>query len=220
MSAITDWSFGILPIFFVWKMQMTPRTKVSVILILSLGFLYVIHPARRKFLEMRTDDHSASSATIVRIVYIRSLTETKDYSWEAINLVKWSMVEPAIAITAANIATLRPLLNTVFCFSTKAVDSKVGEEESVTGESRLPNRHDRSAVSAKYYSPEFADMLGLSPRASVTTQITAGRRSLNKASAWFSLARVMSRGERKENKMGVDDGSPGIHKTTVITIHK
>ena len=42
MSAITDWSFGILPIFFVWRMQMNPRTKFSVILILSLGFLYVL----------------------------------------------------------------------------------------------------------------------------------------------------------------------------------
>ena len=39
MSVVTDWSFGILPIFFVWKMQMNPRTKFSVILILSLGFL-------------------------------------------------------------------------------------------------------------------------------------------------------------------------------------
>ena len=39
MSAVTDWSFGILPVFFVWGMKMTARTKVSVILILSLGFL-------------------------------------------------------------------------------------------------------------------------------------------------------------------------------------
>jgi len=39
MSAITDWAFGILPIFFVWNMQMNPRTKISIILILSLGFL-------------------------------------------------------------------------------------------------------------------------------------------------------------------------------------
>jgi hypothetical protein len=39
MSAFTDWIFGILPIFFVWKMRMNPRTKMSVILILSLGFL-------------------------------------------------------------------------------------------------------------------------------------------------------------------------------------
>lgn len=39
MSALTDWAFGILPIFFVYRMMMNPRTKYSVILILSLGFL-------------------------------------------------------------------------------------------------------------------------------------------------------------------------------------
>jgi len=39
MSAVTDWVFGILPVFFVWKLKMNPRTKLSVILILSLGFL-------------------------------------------------------------------------------------------------------------------------------------------------------------------------------------
>lgn len=39
MSAITDWAFGILPVFFVWGIHMNPRTKVTVILILSLGFL-------------------------------------------------------------------------------------------------------------------------------------------------------------------------------------
>jgi hypothetical protein len=42
MSAVTDWSFGILPVFFVWKMKMNPRTKFSVIIILSLGFLSVL----------------------------------------------------------------------------------------------------------------------------------------------------------------------------------
>jgi hypothetical protein len=39
MSAVTDWVFGILPISFVWNLKMDPRTKLSVILILSLGFL-------------------------------------------------------------------------------------------------------------------------------------------------------------------------------------
>jgi hypothetical protein len=42
MSALTDWAFGILPVFFVWKMEMNPRTKISVVLVLSLGFLYVL----------------------------------------------------------------------------------------------------------------------------------------------------------------------------------
>ena len=39
MSAVTDWAYGILPITFVWKRKMNPRTKLSVVLILSLGFL-------------------------------------------------------------------------------------------------------------------------------------------------------------------------------------
>lgn len=39
ISALTDWIFGILPIFFVWRLRMDGRTKLSVVLILSLGFL-------------------------------------------------------------------------------------------------------------------------------------------------------------------------------------
>lgn len=39
MSAVTDWAYGTLPITFVWKVKMNPRTKLSVVLILSLGFL-------------------------------------------------------------------------------------------------------------------------------------------------------------------------------------
>jgi hypothetical protein len=39
MSAVTDWSFGILPISFVWGLKMNPSTKLSVTLVLSLGFL-------------------------------------------------------------------------------------------------------------------------------------------------------------------------------------
>ncbi|CZT51138.1 related to integral membrane protein [Rhynchosporium secalis] len=155
MSAITDWSFGILPIFFVRKMQMDPRTKFSVILILSLGFF-------------------ASSATIVRIVYIKALTDTEDYSWEGINLVKWSMVEPAIAITAMNIATLRPLFTRFLSHASKQFDSSTQSEYQTrsSGESRH-NFTGRDSISAALYSTEFAELLGLS-RVGVTTQITAG----------------------------------------------
>ncbi|KAK0118583.1 hypothetical protein ONS95_007469 [Cadophora gregata] len=157
MSAITDWSFGILPIFFVWKMQMNPRTKLSVILILSLGFF-------------------ASTATIVRIVYIKALTETDDYAWEGINLVKWSMVEPAIAITAMNIATLRPLFkNFLSSFASKRFDPSSIDSDETLRPSNDSRSHfaRRNSVSAKDYSVEFAELLGLS-RVGVTTHISAG----------------------------------------------
>src|SRR5277367_2471267 len=35
-SVLTDWAFCILPMFMVWNMQMTPRTKVSVYMIFAL----------------------------------------------------------------------------------------------------------------------------------------------------------------------------------------
>lgn len=37
ISALADWTLGILPIFLVWDLAMNPRTKVSVALILALG---------------------------------------------------------------------------------------------------------------------------------------------------------------------------------------
>lgn len=37
LSAAVDWTLGILPIFLVWNLNMTPRTKISVALILALG---------------------------------------------------------------------------------------------------------------------------------------------------------------------------------------
>lgn len=41
ISCATDWILGIIPIFLVWNVQMNPRTKVSVALILGLGAMYV-----------------------------------------------------------------------------------------------------------------------------------------------------------------------------------
>lgn len=39
LSALADWTLGILPIFLVWDLNMNPRTKISVAIILALGAL-------------------------------------------------------------------------------------------------------------------------------------------------------------------------------------
>ncbi|TVY78177.1 hypothetical protein LSUE1_G007121 [Lachnellula suecica] len=214
MSAITDWAFGILPIFFVWGMQMNPRTKFSVVLILSLGFF-------------------ASSATIVRFVYIRTLADTDDWSWEGINLVKWSMVEPAIAITASNIATLRPMFKSFVVFASKRFDSKINDEERWSADSRLRLRKNQHSNSAKLYSPEFADLLGLS-RVGVTTKITAGGSDPEtpKSRRKFSLALLNKEKNENESQTELNDGtnfrkgsdgmdwSSGIRTTTVIMVDR
>jgi hypothetical protein len=141
------------------------------------------------------------------------------------------MVEPAIAITASNIATLRPLFKNFFMFASKRFDSQTDDEERVSGDSRFPSRQDMNSVSAKLYSPEFADMLGLS-RIGVTTQISAGGSApeRNQIRRKFSLARVMSYGEKAESQTelnfvpnfpkGAGDWGAGIRTTTVITFDK
>ncbi|KAE9374487.1 hypothetical protein N431DRAFT_372091 [Stipitochalara longipes BDJ] len=92
ISAWADWTLGIIPIFLVWNLAMNPRTKVSVALILALGAI-------------------GSTATVVRIPYIKQLAQD-DFLYSTTDVAIWSTVEPGIGITAAALATLRPLFRT------------------------------------------------------------------------------------------------------------
>jgi hypothetical protein len=172
---------------------------------------------------------SASTATIVRIVYIKRLTDTDDYSWEGINLVKWSMVEPAIAITAMNIATLRPLFKN-FHFSSKRFDGSIDDEEGrMSGDSQKRLRAHGNSVNANDYSVEFAQLLGLS-RVGVTTLITAGGSDAerNQMRKRFALRRPSTLREKSDSESQTElnpvqsptdyiDWSGGIKATTVVT---
>ncbi|KAG4031250.1 hypothetical protein MFRU_009g00410 [Monilinia fructicola] len=154
VSAVTDWAYGILPITFVWKMKMNPRTKLSVVLILSLGFF-------------------ASTATLVRIYYINKLSQTTDYTWEGINLVKWSIVEPAIALTAASFATLRPLFSSGSQKKAVSIYSDTSAPTGKTSQETLVESEDE-------YSKQFAAMLGLSDTYGVRTYVYADKKIVPK----------------------------------------
>ncbi|KAM0229804.1 hypothetical protein ACHAPO_009691 [Fusarium lateritium] len=91
ISCVSDWTYSILPIFLVWKLQMSRRTKISVVGILAAGAI-------------------ASSATIIRFPYLYSLTDIDDFLYSTSDVAIWSTVETGLGITAAAVATLRPLL--------------------------------------------------------------------------------------------------------------
>jgi hypothetical protein len=55
--------------------------------------------------------NSGSTATIVRIPYIKQLAQD-DFLYSTTDVAIWSTVEPGIGITAAAMATLRPLFRT------------------------------------------------------------------------------------------------------------
>ncbi|TDZ49809.1 hypothetical protein CTRI78_v007810 [Colletotrichum trifolii] len=90
INCLADWSFGILPLFIVWSLSLPKRTRFLAFAILSFAAI-------------------GSAATIVRSIFIPTLLNGDDFLWATTDVALWSTVEPGIGITAASIATLRPL---------------------------------------------------------------------------------------------------------------
>lgn len=141
------------------------------------------------------------------------------------------MIEPAIAITAMNIATLRPMFKTVLHFASKRFDSNGDLEEAkrASGESRATTMRARNSVSAKDYSNEFAELLGLA-RVGVTTHISAGDTPQEKDQMRkrFMLNRTFTKiSQKNESQTELNAVSPlssdgidwmgGIVATTTVT---
>jgi hypothetical protein len=133
------------------------------------------------------------------------------------------MVEPAIAISAAAIATLRPLFKN-FRVTTKRFPN----------DSELSMSTDRTSAdirkSGQEYSAEFAQMLGLN-KYGVTTTITAGKRTSTDPWNWIWKKRAEtsmrndneSQTELSYVKSEYDGVSPfdwgsGIKTTTTVVI--
>ncbi|RAL62929.1 hypothetical protein DID88_004770 [Monilinia fructigena] len=98
ITCATDWILSLIPIWVVWNLQMTPRDKISVAIILSLGAV-------------------ASTATIVRIPYLHDLSNIEDFLFATVDVAIWSTTETGIGITACSVATLRPLFRSFFARS-------------------------------------------------------------------------------------------------------
>ncbi|KAI9046882.1 hypothetical protein LZ554_008960 [Drepanopeziza brunnea f. sp. 'monogermtubi'] len=93
LNASADIILAFLPVHIVSQLHMNLRTKITVSLILSLGMIACI-------------------AVIIRIPYIKILVDNShDFLYYSTDVVIWSAIEPGLAITAANMATLRPLFS-------------------------------------------------------------------------------------------------------------
>lgn len=94
LGSLSDWVFGILPGFIVYDLQMNKRTKLVVVGILAFAAI-------------------GSTATLIRMPYIKGFKATHDFLYESTDIAIWSTIEPGIGMIAACIATLRPLLQHV-----------------------------------------------------------------------------------------------------------
>lgn len=89
ISAICDFTFGILPIFLVWNLNMRKTVKIALVPILSMACI-------------------ASSAVLVRMAYVKDF-RNPDFLYATVDIAIWSDTEQGLAITAGSLATLRPL---------------------------------------------------------------------------------------------------------------
>ncbi|KAF5876850.1 putative polytopic membrane protein [Botrytis fragariae] len=95
ISAGSDWALALLPIVMLWNVQMPTGIRLIVGGIVGCGAI-------------------ASTATIIRIPTVSSILNADDFLFKSIPLAVWSTVEPGMAIFAASLATLRPLLRRIF----------------------------------------------------------------------------------------------------------
>ncbi|KAF2645431.1 hypothetical protein P280DRAFT_389644 [Massarina eburnea CBS 473.64] len=103
VAAISDATFGILPIFLVWNLNMSRNSKLMLIPILSMACI-------------------ASLAVFVRMAFVMDF-RSADFLYATVDIAIWSDIEQGLAITAGSLATLRPLfrtLSTQFGFSSSS----------------------------------------------------------------------------------------------------
>ncbi|KAL9942757.1 hypothetical protein ACHAQF_006682 [Verticillium nonalfalfae] len=90
VSCLSDWCLGLLPIALLWNVKINGRTKVTIAVLLSLGMI-------------------AGVVLLVRIPYVTRLPPGLEFLYRSIDVAIWSVMEPALGITAACVATFRPL---------------------------------------------------------------------------------------------------------------
>ncbi|KAK4222007.1 hypothetical protein QBC38DRAFT_107047 [Podospora fimiseda] len=92
-SIISDFTFALLPAWIVSHLNMKPKTKAALIVLMGLGCF-------------------ASAAVVIRIPYMKHLG-SDDFLWDTTYVAIWSTTEECLAITAGCLATLQPLAKTI-----------------------------------------------------------------------------------------------------------
>jgi hypothetical protein len=111
-TLISDLTLGlVIPGLVLWDSLMERRTKILVWFLLGFGSLYSSPVSQFRIAQILTTiEHRAAIATIVRMVYLPTMTITDSPADNHI-IVLWSVLEAAIGIICSAAATWRPLVS-------------------------------------------------------------------------------------------------------------
>ncbi|KAK3399809.1 hypothetical protein B0T20DRAFT_451982 [Sordaria brevicollis] len=99
LNVVTDLIYALLPAWIIYHLKIKLRTRIALIILMGMGCL-------------------ASCAVVIRMVYIKEQDTLKEqdnnsnprFLFLTHNVALWSTAELFLAITAASLATLRPLI--------------------------------------------------------------------------------------------------------------
>jgi len=114
VAAVIDWSFGLLPIWILWSVQLSNRRKIMVCVLLGLGVC-------------------ASTAPIVRLPYLAGLLNNADFLWATTDVAIWSVVELGIGLIVISLPACRALFRSSRFFASTVAsgsNNKSGSSKS------------------------------------------------------------------------------------------
>lgn len=92
LNITTDVFFAIvIPISLLWDLNSNRRTRLTLMLVLGLGFFVCV-------------------ASIIKTVYLYIVGDYNDWLWDSRFITLWSIVEINLGIIAGSVPTLRPIL--------------------------------------------------------------------------------------------------------------
>lgn len=166
LNALTDITLAIMPIFILRKAQMPMAAKISAGGILALGGVGAI-------------------ISLVRLKYIGGLAPGPDFFVNAIDISIWSVIEPGIGITAASLATLRPLFRGCMtaartALTTSVTSKKASHNTSDGSDSRGHGRHSPAPATAMDFQDRGMDLESRPRQCELQTTITGNARAMEK----------------------------------------
>jgi hypothetical protein len=106
----------VLPLWEVFKLQLSFRKKISVALMFLVGTLYV-HPLPRFTNPQTPFTNPSNSVTVVSCLRLQSLVHfavSSNPTWDQTPVINWSNIEINVGIICACMPTLRVILVRVF----------------------------------------------------------------------------------------------------------
>ncbi|KAJ5579055.1 hypothetical protein N7450_007922 [Penicillium hetheringtonii] len=165
-SGAQDFVLALLPWTIVWNLQMRKKEKLGVAFAMSLGIF-------------------AGAASVVKTTYLVALSAKADFTWELAPLLWWAAIEDGLAITAASIPALKPILIRVFPGSSsrenydmisypqrpsqhKIFDNSQGETQTDIAHTSIRGRGSQTAILESQSARKKDETINLTTEVSVT----------------------------------------------------